>query len=148
MFKERQPSHKGNSQCRQTLYKTCHHVKTVDKFNSSVTGKTYRVKATANCKTSNVVYVIECKKCKKQYVGETENALHIHMNGHCSDIKRRHLEKPVAKHCNSTGHSLEDLSVYVIDEIQREEATFRKVKESHWIQTLRKLAPEGLNLKP
>ena len=46
------------------------------------------------------------------------------------------------------GHSLDDLSIYVIEEIHREEAVFRKAKESHWIQTLRTLAPEGLNLEP
>ena len=95
-----------------------------------------------------VVYVIECIKCKKQYVGETENALHIRMNGHRSDIKHRRLEKPVATHFNSEGHSLEDLSIVVIEQIHREEANFRKAKESHWIQTLRSLVPGGLNLDP
>ena len=29
--------------------------------------------ATENCKTSDVVYLIECRKCTKQYVGETDN---------------------------------------------------------------------------
>ena len=106
------------------------------------------MKATANCKTSDVVYVSECNKCKKQYVREKENALHVRMNGHHSDIKHRRLEKPVAKHFNSTDHSLEDLSIYIIEKIHREEAVFRKAKESYWIQTLRTLAPEGLNLEP
>ena len=85
---------------------------------------------------------------KKQHVGETENALHVRMNGHHLDIKHRRLEKLVAKHFNSTSHSLEDPSIYVIEKIHREKATFRKAKESHWIQTLQTLAPEGLNLKP
>ena len=58
------------------------------------------------------------------------------MNGHRSDIKHRHLEKPVAIHFNSEGHSLEDLGIFVIEQIHREEANFRKVKESYWIQTL------------
>ena len=41
-------------------------------------GKTYQVKAIVNCKASNVVYMIEWGRCgKQQYVGETENALHI-----------------------------------------------------------------------
>ena len=71
----------------------------------------------ANCKTANVVYVIECTKCKKQYVGETENALHIRMNGHRSDIEHRRLEKPVANHFNSEGHSLKNLSIFVIEQI-------------------------------
>ena len=67
---------------------------------------------------------------KKQYVRETENVLHVRMNGHSSDIKHRRLEKPVAEHFNSTGHSLEDLSIYVIEKIHREEAIFRKAKEA------------------
>ena len=54
----------------------------------------------------------------------------------------------MAKHFNSTGYSLEDLSIYVIEKMHGEEAAFRKAKESYWIQTLRTLAPEGLNLEP
>ena len=70
------------------------------------------------------------------------------MNGHRSDIKHRRLENPVANHLNSEGHSLEDLSIFVIEQIHQEEANFRKGKESYWIQTLRSLAPEGVNLDP
>ena len=58
-------------------------------------------KATANCNTANVVYVLECLKCRKQYVGEAENALHIQMNGYQSDIKHRCAEKLVAIHFSS-----------------------------------------------
>ena len=65
-----------------------------------------------------------------------------------SDIKHRRLEKPVANHFNSKGHSLEDLSIIVIKQINREEANIRRVKESYWIQTLRSLTSEGLNLDP
>ena len=62
------PSYRGNSRCDQPRCETCRHIKTVDRFKSSVTGRDYRVKATANCETSNVVHVIECNKCKLQYV--------------------------------------------------------------------------------
>ena len=50
-------------------------------------------------------HLIECIKCKKQYVGETENALHIQMNSHRLDIKHQCLEKPVASHFNSEGQT-------------------------------------------
>ena len=147
-FRNPLPSYRGNSQCGQPRCKTCQHIKPVDRFKSSATGKDYRVKATANCKTTNIVYVIECNKCKLQYVGETENALHIRINGHRSDIKNRRLEKPVAKHFNLSNHSLKDLFIFVIEKIHRDDAGFRKAKESYWIQTLRSLTPEGLNLDP
>ena len=119
----------------------CRHIKTINNFKSPVTGKVHRVKASADCKTSNVIYVIECNKCAIQYVGETENALHIRMNGHRSDIKNRRLEKPVAKHFNSVGHSLDDLSIFVVEKIHPEDASSRKAKESYWIRLLRLLAP-------
>ena len=61
-------------------------------------------------------------------MGETETALHVRMNGLQLNINHRHLEKPVAQHFNSNGHSLEDLYVFVIENIHREEATFRKAK--------------------
>ena len=108
----------------------------------------YLIKASANCKTANVVYVIKCKKFNNRNVGETETALHIQMNGHRSDIKHQRLEKPVTAHFNSEGHSLQDLSISVIEQIHREEASYGRAKESYWIQTLQSLAPEGLNLDP
>ena len=123
---------KGNSPCQQVRCKTCRHIQPIITFNSSVTGKTYPIKAMANCKMSNVVYVIECTKCNKQYVGETKNTLHIWMNEHQSNIKHRRLEKPVASNFDSEGHSLEDNSMYVIKQIHKE-VNFWKRKISHWI---------------
>ena len=92
-------------------------INTVDRFKSSVTWIEYWVKAMANCKTSNVVYVIECNKCKLQYAGKMENELHIRMDGHQPDIKHRCLEITVAKHFNLINHSLEDLSTFIIEKI-------------------------------
>ena len=82
-----------------------------------------------NCETTYLVYVIKCKNCHKEYIGETENALYVRTNGHRSNINHR-LEKPVAEHFNSEDHSLENFSIFVMEEIHREEANFRKVKES------------------
>ena len=66
-----------------------------------------------------MVCVIECNECKKQYVKETEKELHVVMNAHHLYIKHWRLEKPVAKHFNSMGHSLEDLSMYVIEKAKK-----------------------------
>ena len=70
------------------------------------------------------------------------------MNGHQSDIKHQHLENPVAAHFNSEGRSPQELSIFVIEQIHKEEASYRRVKESYWMQTLWSLAPKGLNLNP
>ena len=41
-----------------------------------------------NCRTSNVVYAVHCKKCKHiVYVGETETMLKDRIQNHLSDIR-------------------------------------------------------------
>jgi len=54
------------------------------------------------------------------YVGETENALHIRLNGHRSDIRTKKTDKPVAEHFNLVGHSIKDLTIMVIEKIRRD----------------------------
>ena len=140
--------YEGSSQCLRPRCKTCPIINTNDTFTSNSTGNTFRVRATATCKTKNIIYLIECRLCGMQYVGETENALHIRMNGHRSDINRNLPEKPVAAHFNAPGHSADDLSVMVIERVLRGDAAHRKARESFWIYTLRSLTPHGLNLDP
>ena len=130
----------------QAHCRTCRHTGVIDKYKSSVTAKVDCIKASADCKTTNMVYVIECTKCVIQHVGAAKNALDIQMNGHQSNIKNQLLEKPVAKPFISIGHFLDNLSIFVAEKIRRENSIFRKAKGSYWIQTLQSLTPEGLNL--
>ena len=117
------------------------------KFSSAVTGEKFRARVTANCKTSNIVYLIECRKCKKQYVGETENPLHLRINGHRSDYYCQLSDKPVAEHFNITGHSFDDMTVMVIEQIHVADSTRRRQRESYWIYTLWTMTLDGLNLE-
>ena len=96
------PTPPGNTPCESRGCKTCKIIKQDISFTSHTTGQTYRVRAAFTCKTRNVVYMIQCKKCGLQYVGETENPLHIRINGHRSDIRTKKLEKPVASHFQPT----------------------------------------------
>ena len=62
-----------NSRYQQSHCITCTHIKTGTTICSTTTGKTFRVKATADYCTKNVVYVIECTKCATQFIREIEN---------------------------------------------------------------------------
>ena len=79
-------------------------------------------------------------------MGETPNALHIRMNGYRNDIAHRRIEKPVAAHFNSTGHSIGDLRILVIEAMRSQDESLRKKRESFWINQLRSLYPGGMNL--
>ena len=95
----------------------------------------------------NLVYLIQCRKCGLQYVGETANPLHIRMNDHRSDIHTQETDKPVAAHFNLPDHTLDDLQVMGIKKIHNNDTEWRKHRESYWIFTLDILAPTGMNLE-
>ena len=73
------------SRCGSKKCKTCKHIVEGDSFCSNTTGKKYTVKsreAVMTCATQNVIYLISCKKCGIQYVGETSQTLRSRMNNH------------------------------------------------------------------
>ena len=83
-----------------------------------------------------MVYLIEWKRCSIQYVGKTDNALRICMTRYQLDINHQHMEVQACKHLNMLDHSIEDLSIMVIEKIHGEDAAYPKRKESHWIEML------------
>ena len=94
-----------------------------------------------NCKTKGVVYLIECSKRGKQYVGMTKNPLQKRFTSHRSDIKNK-KETSVAEHFNLPGHSMEDLTIMIID--QEDDVKKLRKRERHWIDELETKA-HGLN---
>jgi hypothetical protein len=41
----------------------------------------------SKCFDNNIIYNIRCKKCKKEYIGESENNARVRLNRHINDIK-------------------------------------------------------------
>ena len=111
------------------------------------TGQTHKLRISATCKSNGIVYVIQCKRCGLQYA-RTGQALHERLNSHRSGIRRgKTSEKPVAAHFCSNGHTLSDLDVIVVDQLQQNDAVLRKNRESRWIKILKTEAPNGMNLR-
>ena len=65
-------------------------------------GRVIKINKKINCRTSNVVYAVHCKKCKHiVYVGETETMLKDRIQNHLSDIRTfKKYDKPVSIHFN------------------------------------------------
>ena len=51
----------------------------------SASGETIKLRCNTSCKTTNIVYLITCTKCGKQYVGETGDHVNQRMNDHRDD---------------------------------------------------------------
>ena len=144
---KRTNSVQGNRKCRGRGCKTCPIIQEVAEVKSNFTGEVFKLHVSATCKSSDLVYVIACKRCGKQYVGETEQALHERLNSHRSDIRKKTKEKPVAIHFCWDDHTLSDLSVVVVDQLYQGDPVLRKNRESRWIWWLQTESPKGLNLR-
>jgi hypothetical protein len=64
---------------------TCKNIQCTQKFSSTHTGETFIIYCNANCKTENIIYLLECAICGLQYIGETKQQLCKRLNGHRSD---------------------------------------------------------------
>jgi hypothetical protein len=118
-------------------------------FHSKTTGKEYKIFCNVNCKTPNVVYLLDCHVCGSQYVGESVQPFNKRMNGHRSDLTKKTL-LPVSQHFVSPGHSLDDFGrskIYIIDHNPSWKENQRQKRESFWIRELQTLHPEGINKK-
>ena len=105
-----------------------------------------------DCNTNNMVYLLECNKCNKQYVGETKRKFIIRFKEHLADIRHNRVT-PVAKHYNLNSHKNNTTPVFPIPSILIRIAGHpdlmtdeRKNKEKMWIYTLRSIAPHSINL--
>ena len=129
--------------CQNSRCITCKHLDCNNYLKSTTTGFCYPIRHRFSCTSSNIIYLITCKKCKKQYVGRTTNQLNHRLNPHhTSIINNKTMYLYI--HFNFPDHSFEHLSVQAIDQA----SSWQELKrlEHHWIHTLQTQAPKGLNL--
>ena len=138
----------GNLSCGAARCKACPMLLGMDAFSSHTTGERFKVVVRPSCKFSSVIYLITCRRCGQQYLGEMGWPLHYRMNGHGSDIMHRRTKvSPVAAHFSNDSHSQADMTVIVIDQMYNHDPFLHMTWESRWIRTLRTLSPlEGMNL--
>ena len=98
---------------------TCRHISRGSTFASNITNKSYEVVSSSTsmaCTSDNVVYLITCKRCGIQYVGETSQKLRNRLNNHRSSLKRL-TNLYLYHHFSSDGHTEDDISIMPIEKI-------------------------------
>jgi hypothetical protein len=63
----------------------CENIQCTHKFSSRHTGEEFIIYCNANCKTENIIYLLECAICGLQYMGEIKQQLNKRLIGHRSD---------------------------------------------------------------
>lgn len=145
------PNHTvGNCQpCGDKRCKCCNQLQHSSTFHSKTTEKTYKIFCNVNCKSSNVIYVLECPICGLQYVGESMQPFHKRLNGHRSDLTKKPYI-PVSQHFRLPDHDLKDfdhMKILVIEQDCTWQNRQRENREKFWIKTLGVLHPDGINRK-
>ena len=118
-----------------------------DSFKSHTTGAHHKIQGHITCTTSNIIYLISCRICGIQYIGETKNSLKKRFYGHRSTVKTQKLDTPVGQHFNVPNHSISDMILQGIEALANRRESVRLSREKMWIKRVHTIHPHGLNIQ-
>lgn len=97
-----------------------------------------------NLSSLNCVYLIFCKQCQAQYVGETRNPLRTRLYAHRHNILRgRKTDTTLVQHFQR--HGLHNLRMMGLESRAGWSTGQRRAAERKWIKRLGCIIPHGLN---
>ena len=75
---------------------------------SKTTGRKHQTKYNVTCESSNLIYCIECKTCKIQYVGQTKRKIKFRLGEHLRSI-RNNTKKMMYQHISTNVNTMEQM---------------------------------------
>ena len=84
------------------------------------TGETRQIKHHITCDSTNLTYMIQCKRCKKQYIDETKCTLHQRFKERrqaTNNPLHSNTTAAVPSHFHQPGHSITDTDFHRFTEI-------------------------------
>ena len=150
------PLSQGKNFCKNKKCRYCPLLNRSGRVCSTSTGRSYTCLENITCKSDNLVYLITCKKCKIQYVGQTYRTIAQRFQGHFNDITSERHWKAVGEHFNKPNHQgWSDCEISVLyfcsvnpgkpNDINQRALKIRKSMERYWQFQLQTLSPKGLN---
>ena len=95
------------------------------------------------CTTSDIIYLISCRICGIQYIGENKNSLNKHFYGHRSTVKTDKLDTPVGQHFNLPYHSISDMILQSIEALANRRKSVRLSRGKMWARRVHTIHPHG-----
>ncbi|XP_068670909.1 uncharacterized protein [Montipora foliosa] len=141
----------GFGPCNKPRCSWCSRINKTSTFTGTQNCKLYQIFHTMDCQSAWVIYVIECKICKLQYVGKSETVFKLPLNNH-----RNHIKSKVSS-CELTEHFLHNTRTHNFDndveQIKRSDMLIERKKEllhkreMFWQRKLNTLQPKGAQQK-
>lgn len=144
--------------------KMCHVLSTKDHFVSTSTHRIYASEIPSSicqvdCNSSNLIYLITCRKCFLQYVGETCQKIRERFNVHNTCIshpEKDHSCRILSEHFSKGSCKGATYTVSIIEKLDGDGrdcdgnvdpsvTVIRRKKETDWMLKLRTVSPFGLN---
>ena len=101
------------------------------------TNEARKITDSISCHSKTLIYLIECKRCHLQYIGETKHQLSERFVGHRRSIlnhQQLSTTTPVSLYFNQAGHSINDVLIILIELIRSKRDSVRKPREAHLIK--------------
>ena len=134
----------GSCKCKGNRCQVCLNVSETEKFTSTVTHMSHKIKHSFDCNDKCLTYLLACKTCLKQYFGCTTACFTYRSNNYkCND--KRYVRCEAYLYFNSERHSgfLHDVSMTLIDKTD-DKNPFKQ--EHYWRHNLKTLALYSLNV--
>ena len=102
-----------------------------------INGHDWKINKKLNCKSYNVVYAICCKKdnCRSIYIGESKRMLKFRLDDHRGYVNN-HVDTATGSHFKQPGHSLADMSVTVLEQVRKNNDSYRQEREEYFVRKL------------
>ncbi|XP_071807127.1 uncharacterized protein [Asterias amurensis] len=122
----------GMFKCNENRCITCEFVTNSTTFTRSLPindDAPYEIKSRITCTTKNIIYLITCKECNIQYVGQTQRKLKERFGEHRSSVNTA----ATVTHHFSGDHSVHDMVVQGIESLdENPKPTLIKEKKEYW----------------
>ena len=129
--------------CRNTQCGTCPQLNQHSHYSSYQTKQYFSIPDVYSCDTTQAIYLLECKICNKQYIGETHNTIRNRMKHH-RNMSNTATNRPIYSHILHHSTDFSVFSITIIDKIV--DTISRKQKELEYISLLKTKVPYGLNV--
>ena len=139
----------GSFRCNSRNCTTCPYIEHGrNHYTFHSTGETYHIKSHITCTTFSVIYMIQCRLCNLQYIGETKRRLKDRFNEHRRPVLNptsNYIYTAVSEHFLSNNHSDTHMLLIPIEKLNDKRDSFRKAREAQIIHKAKTLEPLGIN---
>ena len=137
----------GTTPCGHPRCLCCQSIDTKNTYTDYNNTHTYPINNKFNCNSNNVIYMISCTRCYKNYIGITERKLKDRLNNHRHTIKNKY-QTAIGIHFNTPGHNSKHLKIKVITTLDNLNYSEKLSKEKELINKIKSYYPYGLNHYP